>query len=69
MKEAKKFETNMDVPSAKTHSVLTPFGCVLTTLRWQMFGSGLVLSWIATSISPRTVAPAKRFAKQVGITS
>jgi len=51
MKEDKKFETNMDVPSAKPHSVLTPFGYVLTTLRWQMFRSGLVLVWIATSIS------------------
>jgi len=48
MNDAKKFETKMEVPSAKTHSVLRPFGFVLRTFRWHTFDSALRLTWIAS---------------------
>ncbi len=56
----------MEVPSAKTHSVLTPLGLVLRTFRWHTFRSGLILAWSATPIATRTLAPAEHLAKRVG---
>jgi hypothetical protein len=34
MKEDKKFDTMMEVPSGKRHFVLAASGIVLTTVRW-----------------------------------
>jgi hypothetical protein len=63
MKDAKKFETKMAMPSAKTHSVLLPFGFVLRTRRRAIFSGGLVPAGIAIPIAAGTLAPAKPFAK------
>ena len=63
MKDAKKLETKMEVPSVKTHSVLLPFGLVLRTFLWQMFRTGLIVAWRATPIVTGTLAPADRLAK------
>jgi hypothetical protein len=46
----------MEVQSVKTHSVLAPFGFVLTTLLWRTFGTGFVQVLNATPIATRTLA-------------
>jgi hypothetical protein len=56
MKDAKTFETKMEVPSAKRHSVFAPFGFVLTTFRWHTLGSASALTGAAAPISLRTLA-------------
>src|SRR5713101_5481556 len=65
IKDATKFETKMELPSVRTHSVLAPFGFVLTTLRRHTLGNACVLTDTATLISSGTLAPVKRHAKLV----
>jgi len=56
MKDAKKFETKMEVPSAKRHSVFAPVGFVVTTFRWHTLGTASALTGAAARISLRTLA-------------
>jgi hypothetical protein len=43
MKDARKLEIKMEVPSVKTHSLLLPLGLIARTDRSQTLGAGSVL--------------------------
>jgi len=65
MKDAKKFEIRIDVPSVKKHVALAPSPALLQTSFWPTSGGRVALASSAALNTVRSVGPAALLDKQV----